>query len=453
MPSSKNEKAILALADGTVVHGIAIGHKGTAGGELCFNTSMTGYQEIFTDPSYHGQLMMMTYPHIGNYGVSARDDEAHKVMISGLIVRAFSYHYSNLMADGNLNDYLKRNKVIGITGIDTRKLVRHIREKGVINAIISSDNNDAKDLVKQARQWPSMVGLELASKVTLEDPRTYKPGELEWNHPSISQLASHTDGQASARKFTTHTATSRAAEAATAGVPSTVSSRSGKNQPVEHEGKQNGGIKENEEQGKSGKDERRALYKVAALDYGIKQNIINNLVQRGCMLRLFPAKTDFETIMKWEPDAFFFSNGPGDPNPMVYAIDTITKAKESGKPIFGICLGHQLLALSEGMQVTKMFVGHRGANQPVKNLHHDHVEITTQNHGFAIDSDSVSPDIAEVTHRNLNDGTLEGLNFKRFNGFSVQYHPEASPGPHDSSYLFDEFINRIKTHKAQKGLS
>ena len=382
MLQSANRSAVLALADGTVVHGQAVGFHGTTGGELCFNTSMTGYQEIFTDPSYHGQLMMMTYPHIGNYGVSDRDDEARSLMISGLIVREFSRHYSNPTADDDLESCLMRNRIVGISGIDTRKLVRHIRERGVLNAVISSEEANTDVLIDKACKWPSMSGLELASKVSRSEPQTYRPE-----------------------------------------VP-----------------KEAG----DEKQANSAK----ALHKVAVMDYGVKRNILNSLLQRGCMIRVFPAKTDFETVMSWSPDAFFFSNGPGDPNSMHYAIDTVNAAKQTGKPIFGICLGHQLMAMTEGMQVMKMFVGHRGANQPVKNLHRNRVEITTQNHGFAVDPDTVDPDTAEITHRNLNDGTLEGLDFKRFNGFGVQYHPEASPGPHDSSYLFDEFLARIISHKA-----
>ncbi|MDI6402402.1 glutamine-hydrolyzing carbamoyl-phosphate synthase small subunit [Balneolaceae bacterium ANBcel3] len=393
MPQPKTDKAILALADGSVFHGYAIGHVGTTAGEICFNTSMTGYQEVFTDPSYHGQLMMMSYPHIGNYGVSERDDEAHKVMISGLIVRAFSHAFSNPMADEGLNSYLKRNKITGITGVDTRKLVRHIRTNGVQNAVISSDNLDEADLVRQAKSWPSMVGLELASRISRTEPRSFKPGEHAYFHTDTMK----TDiGEA---------------------------------------------------------PEKKDILRIAALDYGIKRNIINSFVHRGCMVRVFPAKTDIDDIMKWSPDAFFLSNGPGDPNAMDYAIDFTNKAIETGKPIFGICLGHQLLALASGMKVIKMLVGHRGANQPVKNLKRGRVEITTQNHGFAVDPDSLNEDVAEITHQNLNDGTLEGLEYKKFNGFGVQYHPEASPGPHDSSYLFDEFVDRIKSNKALNGSS
>lgn len=367
MSLHKRNKAILALSDGTVVHGWSVGYEGITGGELCFNTSMTGYQEIFTDPSYYGQLMMMTYPHIGNYGTMSRDDEARKVMVAGVITRAFSHEYSNPMADGSLQEYLEAQEVVGISGVDTRKLVRHIREKGVMNAVISSTELDEEKLVQMAKDWEDMTGLELASKVSREEAQT-----------------------------------------------------------VEGEGK----------------------FKVAAFDYGIKQNIINSLKARGCTLRVFPAKTSLDEIKEWEADGFFFSNGPGDPNATAkYALETVEYAKSTGKPLFGICLGHQLIALSEGIEVGKMFVGHRGANHPVKNLKTGLVEISTQNHGFAVTEGSVKEEVAEVTHINLNDGTVEGLKFKNFPGFSVQYHPEASPGPHDSAYLFDQFIDMMKEGK------
>ncbi len=360
-------KAILALSDGTIAHGYAIGKQGTTGGELCFNTSMTGYQEIFTDPSYHGQLMMMTYPHIGNYGTMARDDEASRVMVAGVIVRAFSWDYSNPMADASLQDYLESHGITGITGVDTRSLVKHIRTKGVMNAVISSEETDEKKLVQMAKDWDDMKGLELASRVTRSEAQTLN-GEGE--------------------------------------------------------------------------------YRVAAFDYGIKQNIINNLRSRGCTLRIFPAQTPLEEIEKWKADGYFFSNGPGDPNATAeYALETVEFAKKTGKPVFGICLGHQLMALSEGIKVDKMFVGHRGANHPVKNLSTGLVEITTQNHGFSVMQESVQDSVAEISHMNLNDDTVEGLKFKNFPGFSVQYHPEASPGPHDSAYLFDQFIEMIKETK------
>jgi len=355
--------AILALSDGTILKGQAIGHIGTTGGELCFNTSMTGYQEIFTDPSYYGQLMMMTYPHIGNYGTMSRDDEATRVMVAGLIVRAFSHDFSNPLADGSLQTYLERNRVTGISGIDTRMLVKKIRSEGVMNAVISSEHHTPDELVQMAREWDSMKGLELATKVTRRESQTL-PG----------------DGP----------------------------------------------------------------YRIAAMDYGIKQNILNNLTSRGITVRVFPAETSPEEVAAWNADGYFFSNGPGDPNASAgYGLPVVEMAKSTGKPMFGICLGHQLMALSEQIPVRKMLVGHRGANQPVKNTTTGLVEITTQNHGFAVDESAIDGEIARISHVNLNDGTIEGLEFQRFNGFSIQYHPEASPGPHDSAYLFDQFAERI----------
>lgn len=367
-PNKKETKsAVLALSDGTIVKGISVGVTGTTGGELCFNTSMTGYQEIFTDPSYYGQLMMMTYPHIGNYGTMDRDDEARKVMVSGIIVRSFSTEFSNPIADAGLQEYLERNNIVGISGVDTRMLVRHIRTKGVMNAVISSEILDEQELVSMAKKWDSMEGLELATKVTRSEAQTI---------PS--------DGN----------------------------------------------------------------FKVAAIDYGIKQNIINNFVQRGCTLRVFPAEANIEDVKAWNADGFFFSNGPGDPNASSsYGLPMVNYAKQTGKPLFGICLGHQLMALSEGIPVRKMFVGHRGANQPVKNIETGLVEITTQNHGFAVDENKLDESKISVTHINLNDSTIEGLKFKSFAGMSVQYHPEASPGPHDSSYLFNQFVDMMKTQK------
>lgn len=359
-----SKKAFIALEDGTFAEGFLIGKPGTTGGELCFNTSMTGYQEIFTDPSYYGQLMMMTYPHIGNYGTSGMDDESAKPMVAGIIVRSFSHDYSNPNADYSLNDYLLQHKVTGITGIDTRTLVRHIRTKGVMNAVISSEITSKEELIQKAKDWASMSGLELASKATVKEAQTLKAEE--------------------------------------------------------------------------------STFKVAVMDYGIKQSIIKNLSKRGCTLRIFPSNTSFEELTAWNPDGFFLSNGPGDPRAVTYTFDTVKKIMADGRPVFGICMGHQLMALTQGIEVEKMFVGHRGANQPVKNLETGFVEITTQNHGFAVKSDAVKDEIAKVSHINLNDDTIEGLRFSKSNAFSVQYHPEASPGPHDSAYLFDQFVSMMK---------
>lgn len=356
----------LALADGIVVEGTSVGFLGETGGELCFNTSMSGYQEILTDPSYHGQIMMMTYPHIGNYGAMDADMEASRPMVAGLVVRSFTRRYSNNLADESLQSFMERHKLVGISGVDTRRLVRHIRAQGVMNAVISATDLDDESLVEKARNWPSMEGLELASRVTAD----------------------------AAYDFCTS------------------------------EG-----------------------FRVAVVDYGVKQNILRSFRHRGCAVRVFPAGTDLQTVMSWNPDGLFFSNGPGDPRAMPDQIELVKAAGETGLPTFGICLGHQLMALSQGLEVYKMYVGHRGANHPVKNLNRGVVEVTTQNHGFAVQAESVKEDLARMTHVNLNDRTLEGLAYEKLNGFSVQYHPEASPGPHDSDYLFDQFVDLMASHR------
>ena len=349
----------LALADGTVVTGAAFGARGDSGGELCFNTSMTGYQEILTDPSYHGQIMMMTYPHIGNYGAHDEDTEATRPMVAGLVVRAFSHEYSNLLAQESLQAYMERHNLVGITGVDTRRLVLHLRKSGVMNAVISSVDLKDESLVAKAKAWPSMEGLELASRVTCEEPFDYAT---------------------------------------------------------------------------------RGTTRVAVYDYGCKINILRSFVARDCAVRVFPGHTPLNDVLDWQPHGIFFSNGPGDPRAMPEAVECVRAAMNEGLPLFGICLGHQLMALAQGFEVFKMYVGHRGANQPVKNLDIGHVEVTTQNHGFAVNPDSIDEDRATITHVNLNDQTVEGTRFKMFDGFSVQYHPEASPGPHDSRYLFDDFV-------------
>jgi carbamoyl-phosphate synthase small subunit len=360
MPEQRVAK--LALADGTVVQGIAVGHPGETGGELCFNTSMMGYQEILTDPSYHGQIMLMTYPHIGNYGATDEHVEAGQPMVAGLVVRSFTRDYSNLLADESLDAYMQKHELTGISGIDTRRLVLHIRDKGVMNAVVSAVDLDNDSLVEKARNWPSMNGLELASRVTTKKAYDFAQG---------------------------------------------------------------GGAR------------------IAVYDFGIKKNILRSFESRGCAVRVFPADTPLADVLTWQPDGLFLSNGPGDPRAMPAAIEMTREAAATGIPLFGICLGHQLMALAHGIEVYKMYVGHRGANHPVQNLETRHVEVTTQNHGFAVKADSIGADVATVTHVNLNDQTVEGLRFRQFAGMSVQYHPEAAPGPHDSRYLFDRYLAMI----------
>jgi carbamoyl-phosphate synthase small subunit len=362
----------LALADGTVVNGEAVGYHGETGGELCFNTSMTGYQEIMTDPSYHGQIMMMTYPHIGNYGAMDIDLEASRPMVAGLVVRSFTTRYDNLLADESLQSFMRRHKLVGISGVDTRTLVRHIRTKGVMNAVISAVDLDDESLVEKARQWPSMDGLELASRVTVVEPYMFSSSEGP---------------------------------------------------------------------------------RIAVYDYGVKQNILRSFRGLGCQVRVFPAGTPLATVLEWGPDGLFFSNGPGDPRAMEGAVAMVREAMGTGIPTFGICLGHQLMALAQGLTVYKMYVGHRGANHPVKNLDTGRVEVTTQNHGFSVDVESVDDAVAEMTHVNLNDQTLEGLRFKACTAMSVQYHPEASPGPHDSRYLFEAFLENVNEYLGKKTTS
>ena len=367
--ASTRDPAKLALSDGTVVEGVAFGRRGLTGGELCFNTSMTGYQEIMTDPSYYGQLMMMTQPHIGNYGASAEDMEAGSPMVAGFVVRDYPRRHSNPQADETLEQFMQRHGLVGIAGVDTRALVRHVRDEGVMNAVISSDELDDDTLIQKAKNWPSMAGRELASKVTVDAPYTFCEGEGP---------------------------------------------------------------------------------RITVYDFGVKKNILRSFRRRGCTVKVVPGDTALSDVLDWDPDGLFFSNGPGDPRPMTDAIETVSAAIDTGLPLFGICLGHQLMSLAEGFEVYKMFVGHRGANHPVKNLDTEQVEVTTQNHGFAVDPKSIDPETARVTHVNLNDDTIEGLRFKQFAGMSLQYHPEASPGPHDSHYHFDRFMELVAE---ERGLS
>lgn len=356
--------ALVLLDDGTVFKGFSAGKIGTTTGEICFNTGMTGYQEIFTDPSYYGQLMVMTNVHIGNYGTLDADNESSSVQISGLITRNLTNLFSRHLADFEIQEYLLKNQIVAVTGIDTRALVRHIRDKGAMNAIISSEIDNVDELKSMLSDVPSMAGLELSSIVTCKEP--YLIGE------------------------------------------------------------------------------ENASIKVAVLDLGVKQSILQNLTSRGCQLKVFPATTSFNEMSDWNPDAYFASNGPGDPQTMDYAKDTITRILQSDKPFFGICLGHQIFARSMGVRTYKMHNGHRGINHPVENIKTGKCEITSQNHGFTINEDDVNAnENLEVTHINLNDNTIEGIKHKTLKAFSVQYHPESSPGPHDSRYLFNDFINLI----------
>ena len=362
-----NNKAILVLEDGKVFHGIAAGLIGTTTGEICFNTGMTGYQEIFTDPSYYGQLLVATTAHIGNYGVSKEETESENINISGLVCKKFSKLFSRAAADQSLQDYFEEQKVVAISDVDTRALVRYIRDKGAMNAIVSSEIFEVDTLKKQLADVPSMNGLELSSKVSTTSP--YYVGD------------------------------------------------------------------------------ESASIKVAVLDLGVKKNILRCLAERDCYLKVFPMDASFEEMKSWNPDGYMLSNGPGDPSVMKEQIEVVKQIRDSGSPVFGICLGHQVLAISCGLTTSKMHNGHRGCNHPVLNLETGKGEITSQNHGFVVNIESAEKDDnIIVTHKHLNDGTLAGLRLKDRNVFSVQYHPEASPGPHDSRYLFDNFVeNMVKS--------
>lgn len=365
MEYKKRKKAILLLSDGTIFYGKSVFGDGTAFGEVCFNTGMTGYQEIYTDPSYFGQLMVMTNPHIGNYGINNDESESDSIKISGLICKNFSYNYSRELADSSLEDFLNKNRLFAISDIDTRALVSYIRENGAMNAVITTDVDNLESLSKKLLSVPSMVGLELASEV--------------------STKSSYFFGN------------------------------------------------------------EKSKYKVAALDLGIKKNILRNLASRDVYIKVFPFDTSFEEMKKWNPDGYFLSNGPGDPEPLKSAQLVAKKIIKNNLPLFGICLGHQIIALANGIATYKMHNGHRGINHPVKNLITGKGEITSQNHGFAINKeDALSNENIEITHIHLNDDTVAGIRLKNSNCFSVQFHPEASPGPHDSSYLFDEFVENMK---------
>ena len=353
------------LEDGTIFYGKSVANKEhTAFGEICFNTGMTGYQEIFTDPSYFGQIMVLTNAHIGNYGAALDEVESDGVKIAGLVCKNFSYTYSRPHANESLEMFLERNNTFAISDVDTRALVSHIREHGAQNAVISTRVDEIEALKNELKAVPSMAGLELSSKVSTTEP--YFFGESD------------------------------------------------------------------------------APYKVAVLDIGVKKNILRCLAERGAYLKVFPYNTPFSELKAWNPDGYFLSNGPGDPEPLVEAIETTKEILASGKPLFGICLGHQVLALANGVSTFKMHNGHRGINHPVLNLISKRGEITSQNHGFAVSKEEVQAHAElEITHEHLNDQTVAGIRLKDKPAFSVQYHPEASPGPHDSRYLFDEFITSL----------
>lgn len=357
--------AVLLLEDGTVYHGKAAGKIGTTTGEICFNTGMTGYQEIFTDPSYYGQIMVTTNAHIGNYGINSDEIESGAIKIAGLVCKNFNIAYSRKLSERSIQDYFQDENIVSICDIDTRSLVRHIRDKGAMNGIISSEILDIEQLKEKLAEVPSMDGLELSSVVSTKEPYFY--------------------------------------------------------------------------------GDENSKNRVAVLDLGVKKNILRNFDDRDVYAKVFPAKTTFEEMEAWNPDGYFISNGPGDPAAMPYAIDTVKKVLEADKPMFGICLGHQLLALANDIRTMKMFNGHRGLNHPVKNVILDHCEVTSQNHGFGVVPDDVrSSEKVEITHVNLNDNSIEGIRVKDKKAFSVQYHPESSPGPHDSRYLFDQFIELMQ---------
>ena len=365
---SENQNAVLVLEDGTVFKGNAIGKIGTTTGEIAFNTGMTGYQEVFTDPSYYGQILIMNTSHIGNYGVHENEKESESIKIAGLITKKFSDGYSRTSAEGSLQQYMEDNETVGISDIDTRSLVRHIRSKGAMNAIISSENLNEEELQKLVLEVPKMSGLELSSKVTTDDAYEVKP--------------------------------------------------------------------------------ENPKFKVSLLDLGVKRNIVKCLVERGCHVKVFPLQSSKADLDSFNPDGYMLSNGPGDPSAMPETANMVKELVQSDTPIFGICLGHQVLGMSQGLTTEKMFNGHRGINHPIKNLKTGKGEITSQNHGFVISKKSAEnhADI-EITHLHINDNTVAGIKIKNKPVFSVQYHPEASAGPHDSRYLFDDFIENMKTSK------
>jgi carbamoyl-phosphate synthase small subunit len=389
-------RAILALEDGRTFNGRAAGARTRRGGEVVFNTSLTGYQEVFTDPSYSGQIVCLTYPHIGNIGTNLDDEESSKPYIEALVVREFSPLASNWRSCESTQQYLERHGVPVIWDIDTRALVRHLRDVGALRGVVATDGTPVEQLIKEARALPTMAGQELASRVTSAKSYAWTEGTLNLD------------------------AARAATASAGAGTATAVAS-----------------AKHSAEPGS-------ARHRVVAYDYGIKQNILRLLVDHNCDVTVVPAKTSAEDVLAMKPNGVFLSNGPGDPEPIHYAVDNIRKLL-GRVPIFGICLGHQLCGLALGGRTFKLKFGHHGANHPVKNLLTQKVEITSQNHGFCVDPESLPSSDVEITHVNLNDHTNEGMRHRSLPLFSVQYHPEASPGPHDARYLFDEFVSLMKS--------
>ena len=376
----KKIKALLALEDGTLFKGRSFTGPCEAVGEVVFNTSMSGYQEILTDPSYSGQMVTMTYPLIGSYGINDQDIESEKIQVKAFIVKEYQEFPSNWRSQGSLADYLMSNSIPGLEGIDTRALTRHIRLSGAMRASLSTQNLDPDSLVEKARQSPHMEGQDLVKEVTCREPMLWQDGRPVTLEMGLDQFQ----------------------------------------WPDEPD-----------------------KWRVIAVDYGVKYNILRSLEERGCTILLVPAGLDSKTISKLDPHGLFLSNGPGDPAAVTYAVKTI-KDQLGRRPIFGICLGHQIIGLALGGKTFKLKFGHRGANQPVKDLSTCKVEITSQNHGFCVDMKSLNDPDIELSHINLNDGTLEGITHKKIPLFSVQYHPEASPGPHDATYLFDRFIKMME---------
>ncbi|HWT88935.1 MAG TPA: glutamine-hydrolyzing carbamoyl-phosphate synthase small subunit [Candidatus Angelobacter sp.] len=384
MTEVHHRPAILALEDGRVFNGRAAGAMTRRGGEVVFNTSLTGYQEVFTDPSYAGQIVCLTYPHIGNVGANVDDEESTRPFIESLVVREFSQISSNWRSSETAQLYLNRHKIPVIWDIDTRALVRHIRKVGALRGVVSTDGTPAEQLIHEAKQLPSMAGLELASRVSCTKPYDWSQGSIDLATSPWTEQMGESEANGEGRKF-----------------------------------------------------------RVVAFDFGIKQNILRLLSDHNCEVGVVPAKTSAEDILGMHPDGVFLSNGPGDPEPMDYAVQNVRQLL-GRVPVFGICLGHQVCGLALGGKTYKLKFGHHGSNHPVKNLLTNQVEITAQNHGFCVDPDSLPSREVEPTHINLNDQTNEGIRHKKLPLFSVQYHPEASPGPHDSHYLFSQFTDMMK---------